>query len=367
MKENFDLKLAWQDIKIDFSEGHRVKTLQNYLFIIFGSILLSAGDALFLIPYNIVSGGVAGLGIVLVEFNPSWNVNLVITILQISLFFLGFVLLGAKFTLRTLLSTLIYPSFLFLFDYLLSLPDFGAFISLGSVAAPDTGTLLLAGFFGGGIVGVGCGLTFIGGGSTGGTDCISLALSKYFHIKASVGSLVSDMLIILSNIFYLYPNHKNVIVVLIGVASAFACAVLIDKTYIGDNSYVGFIVSDKWEEINNRINTELERGTTLIDSYGGYTGNEKTMIEVAFTTDEYDAFRKLIFQIDPKAFLTVLDAYEVTGFGFRKVPFRINREIQYEQKRKSKKLTKAQQSKKQGMQYLQTRDESKEKKSSKGK
>jgi uncharacterized membrane-anchored protein YitT (DUF2179 family) len=355
MKENFNLRLAWEDIKADLTSNRWYKTVFKYLLIVFGSILLAAGDALFLIPYNIVSGGVAGLGIVLVQAFPSWDVNLTITVLQWTLFFLGFVLLGARFSLRTLISTLVYPISLYAFDRLLSDQSFANWVSLG--AHDETAALILAGGFGGALVGIGCGLTFIGGGSTGGTDCLSLSLTKYFHIKASVGSLTIDMVIILSNLFF----AKNVLIVIIGMVSAFLCAVFIDKTYIGDNSYVGFIVSDKWEEINRQINTTMERGTTLIDSYGGYTGKDKVMIEVAFTTDEYDDIQKLVFKIDPKAFMTILDAYEVTGYGFRKVPFRINREIQFEEKQLSKennKLNAKSKGKKypsSKMQYLQTR------------
>ncbi len=331
MKENFDLRLAWIDLKEDFNPGNIKKSIINVLLIVLGSLLLAGGDGLFLIPYKIVSGGMAGLGIV---FNQAfnWDTNLAITIWQWVLFFIGFILLGARFSLRTLVSSITYPLFLYLFDYLLTFPEFASYISLGPIN--DNLAILLAGVFGGALVGIGCGLTFIGGGSTGGTDCLSLALSKYFNIKAAIGSFVIDLLIIISNAFF----ATNILVLLIGACSAFVCAMFIDKVYIGDNSYVCFIVSDHWEEINKLINEQMERGTTLIDSYGGYTGDDKVMIETVFTTDEYDQFQKIVFKVDPHAFITVLDAYEVTGFGFKKVPFRINREIKFEEK-KNKKIT----------------------------
>lgn len=330
MKNNFDIKLVINEIKNDFSKGHIKKSFEKMFLIILGSFLLAAGDAIFLIPYNIVSGGVAGLGIVLHQAVPGWDTNVIITISQWILFFVGFVLLGSKFSLRTLLSTIAYPLFLFMFDFLLTLPEFASYLSLGGLN--DNLAILLAGIFGGSLVGIGCGITFVGGGSTGGTDCLSLALSKYFNIKAAIGSFAIDILIIISNAFFV----SNILIILIGAASAFICAVFIDKVYIGDNSYLCFIVSDKWEEINRLINQEMERGTTLMDSYGGYTGDDKVMIQVVFTTDEYDQFQKLVFGIDPKAFITVLDAYEVTGYGFKKVPFMINREIKYEERKQKK-------------------------------
>lgn len=337
MKNNFDIRLAVNEIRSDFSRGHIKKSLEKIFLIVFGSFLLAAGDAIFLIPYNIVSGGVAGLGIVIHQAIPNWNTNVIITVSQWVLFFIGFVLLGAKFSLRTLLSSIVYPLFLFLFGYLWKIPEFASYLSLSNLSEGsqniDNLAILLAGIFGGSLVGIGCGITFLGGGSTGGTDCISLALSKYFNIKAAIGSFVIDILIIISNAFFV----SNILIILIGAASAFICAVFIDKVYIGDNSYLCFIVSDKWEEINRLINQDMERGTTLMDSYGGYTGDDKVMIQVVFTTDEYDQFQKLVFGVDPKAFITVLDAYEVTGYGFKKVPFMINREIKYE-KRKQKRI-----------------------------
>jgi uncharacterized membrane-anchored protein YitT (DUF2179 family) len=327
MKENFkealNFKLAWADLKKDFTRNNIRKTIWNYLLIILGSIFLAAGDELFLIPYGIVSGGVGGLGII---FNKafSWDAELTITVAQWILFVAGFFLLGAKFALRTLVSSAVYPTFLFVFKMVLNATDF---FSVG--AAGDSTALIIAGGIGGVLVGIGCGLTFAGGGSTGGTDCVTLAMSKYWNLKASVTSFLGDMLIIVSNIFF---DH-SVVPIIIGLFSAFFCAVMIDKTYIGsEDTYVGTVVSDKWELINNEINAEMVRGTTLYDCYGGYTGEDKVAIEVVFNEDEYDTLQKIVYRTDPSAFLTIVKANEVTGYGFRKVPSRINREIKFEEK-----------------------------------
>lgn len=333
MKENFDFKLAWQDVKKDLKPGNIRKTLWKYFLIILGSILLAAGDELFLVPYGIVSGGVAGIGIILqkaFQMN-SIETNLTISIAQWILFAVGFVLLGVRFSFKTLISTFIYPVFLFVFQKVLE-GKMGSFFYVGPYVGDNT-ALILAGCFGGVLVGLGCALTFIGGGSTGGTDCISLAITKYFNIKAGITSLLMDSIIIFSNIFF----DKSVVMLIIGIASAFFCSTMIDKIYIGSSdTYTGMIVSDKWEEINGAINAELERGTTLYDCYGGYTGEDKVMVQVVFTKEEYDALQKLVYRIDSNAFLTILKATEVTGYGFRKVPFRINREIQFEEKQKTK-------------------------------
>jgi uncharacterized membrane-anchored protein YitT (DUF2179 family) len=331
MKENFDFKLAWQDIKRDFSRRALPKTIWKLLLVVLGSILLAAGDELFLIPYGIVSGGVGGLGIIAYKA-LGWSEEITITVLQWIMFVIGFVLLGAKFSIKTLISTIVYPIFLFIFQTIYEGSDF---FKIAMTTNPQTtveaganvGALLLAGGFGGALVGVGCGLTFIGGGSTGGTDCLSLALAKYAHLKASIGSLAIDMIVILSDIGF----EKNFVPIAIGLISAFFCAFMIDKTYIGGNdSYMALIVSDKWETINKLINTDLQRGTTLLDCYGGYTGEEKTMIQVMFSKDEYDDVQRIVYSADPHAFLSILKDTEVTGYGFRKVPFRINREIEFE-------------------------------------
>lgn len=330
MKGMFDFRQALQTLKEDFSKKNISKTIFHLLLLVVGSAVLAAGDEFFLINSGIVSGGMSGIGVL---FNKAlgWDANTVITVGQWIFFLIGFLLLGPTFALRTLVSTIVYPIFLFVFARVLSEESVASFFAINSgVADLD---MLIAGSIGGLLCGLGCGITYQGGGSTGGVDNISLSISKYAHIKASVTSFIVDVSIVLSVMFF----EQNIVPVLIGSFSAFCCAFAIEKVYIGVNeTYIAMIISDKWEKINEIINKELSRGTTLFDGYGGYTGEDKVLIQVAFTKDEYDELLRIIYQNDKKAFLTVTKASEVTGYGFRKVPFKINREIVFAERSKKR-------------------------------
>lgn len=323
MKENFDFKAAFATIKNDFSRKNLPKTFLHLFLLVLGSFILAAGDEVFLIQNGIVTGGLSGIGIL---FNKAlgWNTELTITIFQWVFFAIGFVFLGVSFSIKTLISSVLFPVFLYVFADIISRTSFFT-INTGNVYLND----LLCGVIGGVLCGLGCGLTYLGGGSTGGVDNISLTISKYFHIKASVTSFIVDFAIIVSVMFL--PQNDSIVPFLLGSISAYCCAEAIEKVYIGVNeTYIAMIISSHWEKINDEINKELSRGTTLFDGYGGYTGEDKVLIQVAFTKDEYDELLKIVYRADPKAFLTVLKASEVTGYGFRKVPFKINREIKYE-------------------------------------
>ncbi|MFA6796294.1 MAG: YitT family protein [Bacilli bacterium] len=334
MKDKLNFKKAFYDIKSDFRKDRIARTLTNYLLIIVGSAILAIGDAFFIIPYNIVSGGVAGFGIVM-SFMLGWDTELTITIAQWVLFFTGIILLGAKFGFKTIVSTIVYPLFLYLFTYIY---ENYQWVHLPAIVGNDgsmVAILVLAGLVGGALVGAGCGLTFLGGGSTGGVDCLSLASAKYFRIKTSVTGFFIDATIVCVYIIYM----DNILLLLVGIISAFMCAFLVNLTYREDqNSYVADIISDKWELINNEINYELDRGTTLLESYGGFTGQEKMMIHVVFSREDYDEIMKLIFKYDPDAFVFTTKAHEATGEGFKKVPYRIARELKFAKQDPKKKV-----------------------------
>lgn len=334
MKDKLNFKKAFYDIKSDFRKDRIARTLTNYLLIVAGSAILAIGDAFFIIPYNIVSGGVAGFGIVM-SFMLGWDTELTITIAQWILFFTGIILLGAKFGFKTIVSTIVYPLFLYLFTYIY---ENYQWVHLPAIVGNDgsmVAILVLAGLVGGALVGAGCGLTFLGGGSTGGVDCLSLASAKYFRIKTSVTGFFIDATIVCVYIIYM----DNILLLLVGIISAFMCAFLVNLTYREDqNSYVADIISDKWELINNEINYELDRGTTLLESYGGFTGQEKMMIHVVFSREDYDEIMKLIFKYDPDAFVFTTKAHEATGEGFKKVPYRIARELKFAKQDPKKKV-----------------------------
>ena len=301
MSDKFNLKLAFNQIKDDFLPQNRRRTIWRYFLILLGSLILACGTSFFLIPYNIVSGGVSGLGII---FQQAFSLNAegtntVITILQLFFFVLGYFLLG----------------------------NTNGFLYLGP--EEDIAIQVIAGVAGGALVGLGVGLTFCGGGSTGGVDCLGIYLAKKLKVRTGIMTFTVDFLIILSDLFV---SDEKILSMLIGVFAAVITSVVLDRTYISNRSYMALIISTKWRELNEKINNDLERGTTLLKGLGGYTSSDKVVILVAFEQDEYDELQKQVVRIDPQAFMSIVNASEINGTGFRKFPKKIKQELKDEKK-----------------------------------
>lgn len=308
------IKQKWLAYKAELTKKTVLKTVWHYFLMAVGTALLAFGTSTFILPYNIVTGGVSGIAIIFSGLFGAES-ELIITILTYIFFVLGLLLLGVRFTLKTLVSTLLYPPLIYLFSYL---RDNNVWLQLGGENL-ESMNVLLAGIFGGAFVGAGVGLTFFGGGSSGGVDCLALALNKYFKFKTSISTFVIDAAVIGGGLIY----NKDLSLALIGILSALVCAIVIDRIFLGNaTSYVAFIVSNKYEEINKLINDKMERGTTLIQAEGGYTGENTKMIQVAFDRKEYSDLQTLVAKIDPKAFISIVHAHEINGYGFKKIPNR---------------------------------------------
>jgi len=226
------------------------------------------------------------------------------------LFFIGFLILGKKFALKTLLSTILYPAFINLFS------SVEYFVNL----ANEVTNPLLAALVGAVLTGFGLGMVYREGASTGGLDVISLILKKYFKIKLSVSTFFIDTAIIVLALASLSLENA-----LYGLLCVLITSYIIEKiTISGTSSYMAHIVSDKIEEINDYLIKELERGTTLIKVEGGLTRKEKLMIEVVFNEKEYYDIKKNIFSIDNKAFISVYKSVNAYGYGFDEAFFRGN-------------------------------------------
>lgn len=296
--------------------------LKNTLMVVLGTLVLAFGTSVFLIPFNLVTGGVSGIGIVLraafsgVPFLGEISVEIYASVLNWILFFLGLYLLGKRFALKTLLSTALYPPAL----YLTSLLTRNDFFNLSSemYAEYRAIAILLAAVLGGAAVGAGVSLTFFGGGSTGGVDILALALCKRFkRLKSSAVIFTIDALVVISGMFAL----GNLVLSILGVLSAFICATVIDRIFIGaSRAFTAEIVSDKYDEINRGVIRQMNRTTTMTDALGGYSGAPKKVISVTFSMNQYATFLALISSIDKRAFVTIHRAHEINGEGWTYEP-----------------------------------------------
>ena len=301
-------------LKIDWK-----RTLKNTLLVIVGTLVLAFGVGVFVVPFELVTGGVTGLSIVLkkmldeVELLSGIDISIYVAVINWALFFMGLVCLGKSFAAKTIVSTIVYPIGLFFVEELVSAVDFLNLAGSEIYSGYGSSTILIAAVFGGAAIGAGCALTFLGGGSTGGLDIVALALCKRFKkLKSSVMVFVLDGSVIVLGLFV-----NNLFVTLLGIIAALICAVAIDKLFVGElGAFVAHIVSDKYAEINDAVIERMSRTTTILDAVGGYSGENKKMVMVTFSYSQYADFMALISSIDENAFVTRHRAHEINGEGW---------------------------------------------------
>jgi uncharacterized membrane-anchored protein YitT (DUF2179 family) len=318
----------------EFTSEPPRKIVKNVLIIILGSFIFSISDSFFLIPMNIISGGVTSLSIIFHAL-PGFDILSVQTYVLIItwvFFTLGLFMIGLKYSLKQLVFAVAYPLFDFFFAWLinivvidgvhvLDLASFARAINFanGAAISADSDGLMAIAYiiaivFGGALMGVGIGFTFIGGGSSGGTDVINILANKYTGIRIGTSSFICDMAIIVGGFFV---NGYNFLPSLCGILTAFICSYMIDHVYLGNNKYyLAQIISAKWNEINDFINKDLGRGTTLLEGKGGYTHKDLIVVEACFDKQDYALIKQSIYQIDPNAFVMVMSTSEILGYGF---------------------------------------------------
>lgn len=302
-------------MKIKLTKSEVLTTLKNIFLVIAGTLILSFGSAVFIIPFDLVTGGVSGIAIILNKIIPIefLTVDLIITITTWLLFFVGLFVLGKSFALKTLISTIIYPVGVSLFMRLTDPSFLNGFFCLKASEYGEI-SLILATTLGGVCVGAGCAVTFLGGGSTGGVDIIAFSVCKIFkRIKSSVVLFIIDASIVILGMFIL----GDFVISLLGIFSAFIAALMIDKVFIGSSkSFIAQIISEEYEAINKEILSKIDRGSTIIDVEGGYTGSSKKMIMVSFTVNQYAEILNIIHKNDKNAFVTIHQAHEIAGEGW---------------------------------------------------
>ena len=291
----------------------KLRSLKRFGLVLAGSAILGLGAGFFLSPNNIVSGGLTGLGIIFDNVLPlGWGVDAYVAILQVFFFILGWIFLGHNMAIKTAVATVVYPLTLSLGSYLATLfPDF--FVANGVIPDVLTINFLISAIFGGVLVGVGVGLTFLGGGSTGGVDILVLIIQKITKQKVSLLTFVTDGLIVVLGLFVL----KRLDLMLIGIISAFVTSIMIDKLFDAEENVNVNIISKKYAEINEVVLKQLQRGTTIVDAIGGYSQNGVKMLIVVLDIREYYLLEEIVAKIDSEAFMYTNKSSYVRGEGFK--------------------------------------------------
>ena len=320
-------------IKTFFAKENLFKNLRNLILLLAGTFVLSLGSGFLLIPFQIVSGGITGITILTSDFIAP---DIMSFILSRSLFLIGFIVLGFKFTVSSLISTIFYPVFLSLILRTGVLEPFLDVLIPGNVPIEvtngvitnldalniDIGLLLLIGILGGAFTGVGCSLTFHAGGSTGGLDILTFIVSKFTGIKESIPFFCFDGSIVIIGIIVnvVSGDNSHLITGIIGIVAAFITSMLIELIYSGNTSaYMVDIISNKSDEMLDFILHDLDRSATIFEVTGGYTKEKRIMIRVCFSRREYTKIKNGIAKIDKNAFCMFNQTLFVGGEGFDKI------------------------------------------------
>lgn len=275
------------------------KMLRFCGMIALGSATFALGFDLFLEPNAVNVGGMTGLAMVIRKVIGMGSVGLISALLNVPLFLLGYRYLGRKFFIGSLLGTLFSALFLELFTLL---------------PVPETEPLLGA-LYGGLFSGVGLGLVFLAGASTGGTDIIVRFLKRKFpDLRLGKLMLALDVAIALLTGFVFHDINKT----LYSIITLYVCSVSLDGVLYGlDYSTVAMIISDHFEQIAQSIDRQLDRGVTYLDGRGFYSQQDKTVLLCAVRKRQVGQLKELVSTIDPNAFMILQEAHQVLGEGFK--------------------------------------------------
>lgn len=270
--------------------------LKRYFELVIGILLIAIAFNLFLLPNELVFGGVSGLSIIVSKF-ITIDASTFIMIASLLLLVVSFLVLGKNDTKASIVGSILFPIFVNI------TANIGGYIKL------DTGNVLLSAVFGGIIYGFGAGLVFKAGFTTGGTDIINQILSKYLHMSMGNAMLISDGLIVVLGGFFFGATklmYALIVIYIIGLMT--------DKVLLGiSNSKAFYIITNEDEKIRDYLLNELHHGVTIFSVKGGYTHKKDEVILCVVPTREYYRVKEGIHEIDSEAFFVVCDAYEVSG------------------------------------------------------
>lgn len=280
-------------------KGNNKLKKKDYIRLLYffgGLTIFSLSFTFFLLPNNLVFGGVSGLSIIFKElFN--FNTSLFVLIVSVLLLILSYFVLGKEKTTGSIMGSLLLPLFLEITRVISDLIKY------------ENNDLLICAIFGGVFAGLGLGLVYKAGFTTGGTDIINQIIHKIFKLSIGKAMFLTDGLIVTSSIFVFgFTRSLYAIMVL------YIITVMTDRVILGvSKSKAFYIVTDKTEEVKSFIIKELGHSVTMFDAIGGFKGKDKKVIFCVIPTREYFKLKEGINKIDSESFFVVTDSYEVVG------------------------------------------------------
>lgn len=290
------------------------KTLKSYSIISFGVLLYALAWTVFILPMEMVSGGVAGISAIIQyatkgAIEMSWSyiaLNAILILLAIKI-------LGKGFGFKTIYAILLMTALLKIIPPLIP----AEFIQSLAV---DNGKMLCA-IIGGGLEGFGISLTIQQGGSSGGTDIVAMIINKYRPISIGRGIVMADVFIITSALFLPADNMaERVATIVYGFVIMGVFSFSLDLFLSGNKQAVQMMIfSKKYEEIADYIATNIRRGVSVISAEGWYSKQDGKVLVVVARKSEMNAILASIKRIDPTAFTSVSTTMGVFGTGFEHI------------------------------------------------
>lgn len=263
-----------------------------------GSVVFAAGFSLFLEPNGLNPGGISGLAMVLVELLGFGSVGFMTIVINLPLFILGGMKIGKRFFAGSLIGLLASSV---LIDTFALIP----------FSCPD---VLVSALYGGVLCGLGLGVVYLSGGSTGGSDILVRLLKlRYRNVPIGQISLCFDaFVVVLTGLVF-----RDVSKALYAGVAVFICGQVVDAViYRFDYSKVALIISSEYEAIAQAIGTKLDRGATFLHGEGTYSHHSTKVVLAAVKKQQVAELKELVMEIDPNAFVIVQEAHQVLGDGF---------------------------------------------------
>lgn len=270
--------------------------IKRLIQFIIGCFIVSVAYNIFIVDNKIVPGGVGGIAVIVNNLFGIEN-TITIIVLNIILLVLSFFLLGTEKTRKSILGTILFPLFIKLTE------NFNVWLEI------DNTNILLSVFIGGILYGIGAGLVFKAGFTTGGTDILNQIISKYAKISIGKSMLISDGTIVLSSAIFFGLDIMLYSVVILYIISYISDRIILG---ISDNKMF-YIITDKDEEIKGFILNKLKHGVTVFKAKGGYKKIKGNVLMTVLPTKDYYTLRTGIKEIDKTAFFIVTDSYELYG------------------------------------------------------
>ena len=277
-----------------------VRAIVPYLWITLASAIYALGFCWCYEPNHIGFGGITGVGQIINHFLPWAPIGVVVILLNVPLFLLGWKFIGGRLLVTSLFAMAVSSIFI---DVIAALYTFQPMEPL------------LGCIFGGVLMGGSLGIVFLQGATTGGTDLIARLLKlRLAWLPMGKLLLIIDLLVIVA-VAVAFRNFSSA---LYGLVALYISTIVMDGVLYGlDNARVAYIISDKYQAITQAITHDIDRGVTILHGEGAWSGAEKKVLLVAFKQRQIVALKRTVKEIDPAAFLIVCEAHEVLGDGFR--------------------------------------------------